>query len=156
QRRLFVMSSDGTNVHRVAESLDVADVPSWSPDGKWIAVVAREEEGRSRPLLKIPADGGSPVRLVEGNTSDPVWSPDGRLILSSEGFGGGNILHAVTPDKQPVPLPDIAVPYAGNRFRFMPDGKSAVVLLHRIGQTVIQPAAAYHLLDVATGRTRRL
>jgi Tol biopolymer transport system component len=155
QRRLFVMSSEGMNVHRIGESLDIADVPSWSPDGKWIAAVVREDEGRSRPLVRIPTEGGSPVRLVEGNTSDPVWSPDGRLILYSEGRGGGSILHGVTPDKQPVPLPEIAVPYAGNRFRFMPDGKSAVLLLHRIGQAVVQPAA-YHLLDVATGRLRRL
>jgi Tol biopolymer transport system component len=154
QRRLFLMSSDGTNVRRIAEALDVADVPSWSPDGKWVAVVVREGEGRVRPLLKVPVDGGSPVRLVDGNNSDPVWSPDGRLILYSEGFGGGVLLRGVTPEKQAVPMPEIAVPYAGNRYRFMPDGKSVVVYSHRVGQAV-QPVA-YYLLDLATGRARKL
>jgi serine/threonine protein kinase/Tol biopolymer transport system component len=151
---LYLMSSDGTNAHRIAEPLDVADVPSWSPDGKWVAVIAREKEGRERPLLKVPLDGGSPVRLVEGNNSDPVWSPDGRLILYSEGFGGGVLLRGVTPEKQAVPMPEIAVPYAGNRYRFMPDGKSVVIFLGRLGKAA-QPAA-YHLLDLATGRTREL
>jgi Tol biopolymer transport system component len=155
QRRLLVMSSDGTNVRRIAETLEVADGPSWSPDGKWIAVVAREGEGRARPLMKVPVDGGPPVRLVEGNNnSDPVWSPDGRLILYSEGLGGGAQLRGVTPDKQAVPLPEIFVPYTGNRFRFMPDGKSVVIFLQRVGQSM-QPRE-YHLLDLSTGRIRRL
>jgi len=152
---LHLMSSDGTNTRRIAEPLDVADVPSFSPDGKWIAVVAREKEGRERPLLKVPVDGGLPVRLVEGNNSDPVWSPDGRLILYSEGFGGGVLLRGVTPDKQAVPMPEIAVPYAGNRYRFMPDGKSVVMFLGQLGQAA-QPAPVYHLPDLATGRIRKL
>jgi Tol biopolymer transport system component len=60
----------------------------------------------------------------------------------------------VTPDKQAVPMPEIAVPYAGNRYRFMPDGKSVVIFLGRLGKAT-QPAA-YHVLDLATGRTRKL
>jgi Tol biopolymer transport system component len=155
RHHVSLMAPDGTNVHRIAESLDVVDVPSWSPDGRWIAVIAREEEGRARPLYKVPIDGGSPVRLVDGVNSDPIWSPDGRLILYSEGWGGGGLLRGVTPDKQAVPMPEIAVPYAGNRYRFMPGGRSVVIFLHRLGQTV-QPEASYHLLDLATGRTRKL
>lgn len=52
-------------------------------------------------------------------------------------------------------MPEIGIPYAGNRYRFLPDGKSVVVFLHRLGQTTIVPPA-YHLLDLATGRARRL
>ncbi|HKD10795.1 MAG TPA: protein kinase, partial [Thermoanaerobaculia bacterium] len=154
RHHLTVMSSDGTNAHRIAETLDVVDVPSWSPDAKWIAAVAREEEGRTRPLYKVPADGGPPLRLVDTNTSDPVWSPDGRLILYSENFGGGSNLRGVTPDKQPVPLPVIGVPYAGNRYHFTPDGRSVVVFSHREG--VFVQEADFRLLDLATGRLRQL
>jgi Tol biopolymer transport system component len=154
RHHLTVMASDGTNAHRVAENLDVVDVPSWSPDGKWIAAVAREEEGRLRPLYKVPADGGAPVRLVGTNASDPVWSPDGRLILYSENFGGGSDLKGITPDKQPVPLPNIGVPYAGNRYHFMPDGKSVVIFAHREG--VFVQEADFRLLDLATGHLRQL
>src|SRR5262249_16943551 len=37
---LYLMAGDGTGAHRVSDSLDVGDAPSFSPDGKWIAVVA--------------------------------------------------------------------------------------------------------------------
>jgi Tol biopolymer transport system component len=98
--RLFVISADGLNLRPMAESLDVREAPSWSPDGKWIAVCANE--GQANPLLKLPAGGGSPVRLVEGVTCDPVWSPDGRLIVHSESHGGGSYqVRAVTADGKP-------------------------------------------------------
>src|SRR5262249_6984585 len=73
----------------------------------------------------------------------------------SEGYGGGVLLRAVTPDKQPVPMPEIAVPYGGgNRYRFMPDGKSVVIYVHRVGQVVRMPE--FELLDLSTGHTRPL
>ena len=153
-QHLSVMASDGTAVRRIAESLDVVDAPSWSPDGKWVAVVAREEEDRARPLYKVPVDGGPPVRLVEGLNSDPVWSPDGRLILYSEGRGGSVPLRAVTPDKRAVAMPDVAIPYAGNRYRFLPNGKAIVILLSRL--TRAAPTSEYFLLDLESGRARQL
>ena len=60
---VHVMASEGTDMQRVAESLDVRDAPSWSPDGKWIAVVA--SEGTASLLFKVPADGGAPIRLAD-------------------------------------------------------------------------------------------
>ena len=145
RNHLFLMASDGTGARRIAEPLDVADVPSWSPDGEWIAIIAREENS-TRPLFKVPIGGGRPVRLVEGVNSDPVWSPDGRMVLYSEGHGGSVRLRAVTPDNQPVSLPEILVPYAGNRYRFLPGGKAVVILQHQ----------NYWLLDLATGSSRQL
>ena len=85
------MASDGTNVRSIAESLEVREAPSWSADGKWIAVCAVEE--KANPLFKVPVDGGAPVRLVDGVEaviSNPVWSPDGRVILYSENRGGAS------------------------------------------------------------------
>ena len=146
---LYLMASDGTDARPIAESLAVSDVPSWSPDGKWIAVAAKEE--KAHPLFKVPVDGGAPVRLVEGLNFDPVWSPDDRLILYSEGLGASHRLRAVTPDKQPFPLPEILVPYAGNRYRFMPGGKAAVIQLR--GPSDQQE---FWFLDLATGRLRQL
>ena len=32
-------------------------------------------------LFKIPAKGGAPVTLVSGQAYNPVWSPDGQLIV---------------------------------------------------------------------------
>ena len=80
--RLHVMASDGTNARVIAESLNVSDAASWSPDGKWIAVSVLE--GTANPLLKVPVEGGPPVRLVEGVTYSPMWSPDGQAIVYTE------------------------------------------------------------------------
>jgi Tol biopolymer transport system component len=147
--QLFLIASDGTNAHRVAESLDVSDSPSWSPDGKWIAVVA--SEGRAQPLLKVPVGGGAPVRLVDGILSDPVWSPDGRFILYTDNQAGPRArLRGVTPDKRPFPMPEVWVGTRGNRYRFLPDGKSLVVMQG------MQRRQDFWLLDLATAQLRQL
>jgi Tol biopolymer transport system component len=58
--RLHLMASDGTDVRRIAGSLEVRGAPSWSPDGKWIIVAGSED--KANPLFS--ADGwrnaGSP------------------------------------------------------------------------------------------------
>ena len=50
--------------------------PRLSPDG---ATVAYADEGH---VWLAPVAGGPPRRLVEG--SSPVWTPDGRLVISVE------------------------------------------------------------------------
>jgi Tol biopolymer transport system component len=150
-----LMSSNGTDIRPIAESLDVADAPSWSPDGKWIAVVANDEARHARPLYKVPVDGGPPVQLVDGATADPVWSPDGRLILYSEGYGGTVQLRAITPEKQPVAMPDIHVWYTGNRYRFLPGGTKVIIQPWRVGTRVLKSEEFWEL-DLATNRTRQL
>jgi len=149
---LFAMAADGTNPRAIAESLDIRDAPSWSPDGKWIAVVV--SEGQGQPLLKVPVAEGAPVRLVEGINYNPVWSPDGRFIVYSQAQAGPRcLLKAVTPEKQPFPLPDISVWRAGNRYRFLPNGKALIVMREQGGGMRQQD---FWLLDLATGRLRRL
>ena len=148
--RLYVMQSDGTGARRIDIPSEIRDAPSWSPDGKWIAVVAGDD--KSCPLFKVPSDGGPPVRLAEGLNADPVWSPDGRLILYSAAKGGPFLqLRAATPDGQPVRLPDIMVLYTGNRYRFLPDGKSCIV-----AQGPAIPSLNFWLLDLTTGALRQL
>jgi TolB protein len=150
--RLYLMAVDGTNVRRVAVSLEVRGAPSWSPDGKWLAVAATE--GKANPLFKVPVGGGAPVPLVDGVNSvisNPVWSPDGRFILYSEGQGSATVrLQGVTPDKRAFPLPEIWVGNTGDRYRFLPDGKSLVVTQGVLWQQ------NFSLLDLATGQQRQL
>ncbi len=149
---LYLMASDGTNVHRVVESLEVRGAPSWSPDGNWIAIAA--SEGSANPLFKVPVEGGPPVRLVDGLESvisNPVWSPDGRFILYSEGRGNATVrLQGVMPDKRPFSLPEIWVGNTGDRYRFLPDGRSLIVTE---GLLWLQN---FSILDLATGSQRPL
>ena len=147
---LVCTAPDGSAARTLAESLDVRGAASWSPDGKWLAVAARQ--GSSIRLFKIPADGGGPVRLTDSVASNPVWSPDGSYIVYSGTPRARSVpLRAVTPDGRPHPLPGaLSVDRVGDSYRFMPGGKALVVKLGGFRRQDLW------LFDLATGKTRRL
>jgi len=147
--RLFTMSAEGTSVRALAESLEVTSAPSWSPDGNWIAVGANAGQGNR--IFKVPVDGGPPVVLVDRVSFQPVWAPDGRIIVYCEPvFGITFQIKAVTPEGKPVAMPDVRVRAEGERYRFLPDGTGLVVVeggWRRFNFT---------LLDLRTGLVRPL
>src|SRR5688500_5423217 len=104
KRQLAIMSADGTNSRPLAPSIEIHGIvgqgaADWSPDGSWI--VAAGIDGTSPGLFKIPVDGGAPVRLVEGWAYNPVYSPDGEVIVYASGFGGAggqSVLRRIRPD----------------------------------------------------------
>lgn len=146
---LYCTTAEGTGARAVAESLDVRGAASWSPDGKWLAVAARE--GLGVRVFKIPVGGGPPVRLVDSVSSNPVWSPDGKFILYSGTPRARSVpLKAVTPNGQPYPLPALSVDRVGDSYRFLPNGKALVVKLGGFRRQ------DFWLFDLATGRQRRL
>jgi serine/threonine protein kinase/Tol biopolymer transport system component len=147
--RLHIGTADGGDFQSIAESIDLRGAASWSPDGKWI--VAGGDDAKGPGLFKIPVEGGAPARLATGPVVDPVWSPDGGLIVyAGVGFGNFPPLEAVTPDGAKVQLPAIAVRGGGERARFLPDGKG---LVYMQGTLVSQD---FYLLDLASKKTRRL
>jgi len=146
---LYVMNADGANVRPLAASLDVRDAPSWSPDGKFIAVAA--DEGDGSRLFKVPVDGAAPVRLVDSLSRMPVWSPDGSLILYTALLQGqGYEVKAVTPGKKPHSLPELWVLRGGDRYRFLPGGRQVVAML---GDYFHQN---FWIVDLETGSRRQL
>jgi len=146
---LYCLSATGTGARPVGESLDVRGAPSWSPDGKWIAVAARDGPGVH--VYKVPVDGGAPVRLVDSVSSNPVWSPTGNLILYS-GASRARIapVKAVTPEGRPYPIPAISVDRVGDSYRFLPGGNALVVKLGGFRRQ------DFWSMDVASGQRRRL
>jgi Tol biopolymer transport system component len=146
---LHCTTAEGTGVSLLAESLDVRGAPSWSPDGKWIAVGATDGPGVR--VFTIPADGGTPVRLVDSVSSNPVWSPDGKFILySGTPRARSAPLKAVTPDRQAFSLPPLLVDRVGDSYRFLPDGKRLVVKLGGFRRQ------DFWLFDLTTGQRRQL
>jgi Tol biopolymer transport system component len=147
--RLHTITADGSELQPIAEAIEVKGAADWSPDGKWI--VTGGEDAKGEGLFKIPVSGGTPVRLVEGPFLNPVWSPDGSLIV----YTGANVsseapLLAVRPDGTRVELPGIQVRREGQRVRFTPNGKSLVFMR---GLTAWQD---FWLLDLTTNKTRLL
>ena len=149
KRQLDVLSSDGAELQPIAEGIVPQGSSCWSPDGRWIVTGGSDATGPG--LFKIPLDGGSPVRLVTGTALNPVWSPDGSLIV----YAGTNVrtfapLLAVRPDGTSVKLPEIILRRLGERVRFLPDGKS---LIYMGGLLVSQD---FWLLDLASMKSRLL
>ena len=152
KRRLVVMASDGTDVRTLTEAVEVKSpggvgAADWSPNGAWI--VTGGIDARGAGLFKIPADGSTPTRLVEGEATNPIWSPDGNLIVYGGPLVSGQTrLLGVTPDGSPVPLPDVGA-RINSGYRFTPDGKGLVYL------PLIQPPD-FWMLDIAAKTTRQL
>jgi len=72
----------------IEDSLAIKNVagPQFSPDGKWIAYTVseweREANRRVSHIYIVPSDGGSPIKLTNGERgeSSPQWAPDGKRI----------------------------------------------------------------------------
>ena len=150
KHQLHVITADGTGLHPLSSDVDVRGTASWSPDGEWIVVAGSDHDGAG--LFKLPADGGSPVRIATGPFLDPVWSPRGDLIV----YCGTQVftltpLLAVHPDGTPVNLPEIKMQREGERARFLPDGGG---LIYMLGSTMA--GQDFWRLDFTTMRSRRL
>ncbi len=82
----------------------VASAPAWSPDGSTIGYMVGTPAHRSGGgIWGVPAEGGSPVRLVDGAVGDPAWSPDGSRIAyldTSTGRRGLWVLDVVSGETQ--------------------------------------------------------
>jgi tricorn protease len=69
----------------------------WSPDGKWF-VYSKQDEEFNRDIWLLPADGkGKPFNVSRHpfSESDPVWSPDGKMLAfagrRASGEAGANV-----------------------------------------------------------------
>ena len=152
---LYVINANGTGLMTLAKSIEVQSAASWSPDGKWVVVAANQGEGTR--VFKIPVHGGSPVRLRDTLSFNPVWSPDDRFIVYSEQHESGSFdVKTMTPDGAPVVVPAVAslgsrFPLAfGTPYRFMPGGKTLITLQGTA------PNQNFFRLDLETGEQRQL
>ncbi|MGE9269885.1 MAG: hypothetical protein ACQKBU_03705, partial [Verrucomicrobiales bacterium] len=78
---LWVCAPDGSNPSRILESWDEPYV-QWSPDGKWLAYSAQDDDFNS-DIYIVAADGSSaPVNISRHPDNDyfPAWSPDSRRL----------------------------------------------------------------------------
>jgi Tol biopolymer transport system component len=150
KQQLSVMSADGTNARTLAASITIQGAgkgsADWSPDGK--SIVAAGSDAQGSGLFIIPVDDSVPVRrLVSGELVNPVWSPNGALIVYGGPVVGGLIpLLGVRPDGTPVELPEVRAGQRGGH-RFLPNGTGLVYLSR---------SQDFWLLDLAAKRTRPL
>jgi Tol biopolymer transport system component len=84
-----------------------AYTPSWSRDGKWIYFSSRRS-GMDQ-IWKIPAEGGSPVRITSRGGWVPLESVDGKTLFYGSGAHDGTVRRIPTSggEEQQV-LSDVA------------------------------------------------
>ena len=87
---IFVAGATGESVRRVT---DGGFDPAWSPNGQQIAFATEEiTEPATRlgdsALYIVPAAGGSPRKLSEGDAVQPAFSPSGERIVYWSNTGG--------------------------------------------------------------------
>lgn len=95
--QVWVMDADGGNQRAITTGATPKDqVPSWSPDGKFIVfssgvldsegiwVMAADGSGVSQLSGCLPSE---PTPCAAGDDFGPVWSPDGTLIAFLRAFG---------------------------------------------------------------------
>lgn len=125
---------------------------SWSPDGKWLALVI--SEAGYPYLYRIHLDGSGLFRLAEAGRvkEDPAWSPDGNSIVYAAGPrqgdrglfllpAGGGIAQNLTPGKSDDWAPS-----------WSPDGKYIAFVSNRAGPTNTE----IYRLEMAGGQVERL
>ncbi len=79
-------------------------------------------------LFNVPVDGSSPARFVDTHSVDPVWSPDGDMVV----FSGADIgttfpLNAANADASAHALPRLMLTRGARHVAFMPGRRALVV-----------------------------
>lgn len=95
---LYVMEADGSGRMKLADGQAISE-HRWSHDGRMIAYVDVRQVGEDvfEDLWVIQADGTGKVRVTE-NGFNFSWSPDGRLVYTSDTDLGDVHLRVINAD----------------------------------------------------------
>jgi dipeptidyl aminopeptidase/acylaminoacyl peptidase len=79
---LYLVATSGGASRRLTSMPGKESEAAWSPDGRWIAFVAKRSEDKESQLYVIPTDGGEATRVgdVPTGVSAPKWFPDSKRI----------------------------------------------------------------------------
>jgi Tol biopolymer transport system component len=123
---LYAANVDGTDARIVTRSLELHGAPAWAPDGESITVAA-VTDGVPR-LFSVPLDGRSPVPFAGAHSVDPVWSPDGDIVVfSGPDVGTTFPIEAVNANGTAHPLLELTLTRGARHVSFMPGRRTLVV-----------------------------
>lgn len=140
---LWIMKSDGSDVHMLETGLAVAYAPDWSPDGTKIVFAGRSDGGARDDIYVINVDGTglTPVAADTAQETHPRWSPDGNkiayervvngnpdiFVVDADGSNPTNLTQSTSTEVSPVWSPD------GTEIAFSSDRSgTAAYVIHRM------------------------
>jgi len=102
--QIDVTNPDGTGSRLLSTATDEASTPSWSPNGRQIAVTVTIPSRARSPRIGvavIKANGGALRLLTTGGpvrNSQPQWSPDGQQIVFVSNREGNDDIFVMNAD----------------------------------------------------------
>ncbi len=94
--QVYIMNSDGSNIHPVTNEQDGACQPDWSPGGQQIVYVSpchtKQDmyDNSSLYIINVDGTGRTALPTTLGGDFEPAWSPDGKHIAFTSLRGGPN------------------------------------------------------------------
>ena len=79
---IWRVSADGSGMTQMTMGEKGESSPRWSPDGKWIAFLARRGENEETQIYLLDSHGGEARALTKHKSAadDITWAPDGSSI----------------------------------------------------------------------------
>jgi dipeptidyl aminopeptidase/acylaminoacyl peptidase len=115
---LYVVRSDGSGLREISTPLGNVALPSYSPDGAWIAYFGSEGRGdwwKNTRLYVAPSDGSAAPRCLTADSDlhlgdstlgdlagfpgadpPPQWAPDGETLYVAGSQNGSTVLYGVS------------------------------------------------------------
>jgi Tol biopolymer transport system component/DNA-binding winged helix-turn-helix (wHTH) protein len=120
RKGVFLIPAIGGGERKLAEisCCQAGSGLAWSPDGKWLATIDRDDSAVGQHLVRLSPEDGQKVRLTSPSKSwqndvDPAFSPDGRMLAfvrrrSPGSFLGQIFVLALLPngdtEREPIPI----------------------------------------------------
>ena len=79
---LYLVASSGGASRRLTSMPGKETEAAWSPDGRWIAFIAKRSDDKESQLYVMPTDGGEAIKIgdIPTGVSAPKWFPDSKRI----------------------------------------------------------------------------
>ena len=89
--QIWRMDRDGSNPVQLTTGNSESNWPQFSSDGKWV-FYQHFEPGTSATIWRVPIEGGTPAKVVDGFVIRPAISPDGKWLGFWQNDGQPNTL----------------------------------------------------------------
>ena len=133
---IWMVSWDGSQRLALTSAADGTGKPKWSPDGRYLAFVAKPAGSDIGQIMLLDRRGGEARQLtsVTGEIGEYAWSPDGKRLALAMQQG--------EDEKSPKPIVIDARHFKQDEDGYLGVGRGRHLYLFEIGTNRIEPLAA--------------